>query len=82
MKSLNRDLLVLSKNASADQREMEVVIEKLNQLLFNAESIENLGLVNEVIDINNYKIINKAKDVEKFIRSHKLKRFQFILNKN
>lgn len=82
MKSSNRDLLVLSKNASTDQREMEFVIEKLNQLLFNAESIENLCLVNEIIDINNYKIISKADKVQKIISSKKLKRFQFISNKN
>lgn len=82
MKSSNRDLLVLSKNASIDQREMELVIEKLNQLLFHAECIENLCSINEIIDINNYKIIRTPKKVEKIISNNKLKRFQFIHNKN
>jgi hypothetical protein len=82
MKSSNRDLLVLSKNVSMDQREMERVIEKLNQLLFHAECIENLCLVNEIIDINNYKILREPKKVEKIISGNKLKRFQFIHNKN
>ncbi len=82
MKSSNRDLLVLSKNALIDQREMELVVEKLNQLLLHAESIENLCSVNEIIDINNYKIIRKPKKIEKIISYNKLKRFQFIHNKN
>lgn len=82
MKLSNRDLLVLSKNVSTDQKEMELVIEKLNQLLFHVESIENLCLVNEIIDINNYRIISKAKKVEKIIVGNRLKRFQFIHNKN
>ena len=82
MKASNRDLLVLSKNVSTNQKEMELVIERLNQLLFHVESIENLCLVNEIIDINSYKIITKPKKVEKIISSNKLKRFQFIHNKN
>lgn len=82
MKSANRDLLVLSKNELIDEREMELVIEKLNQLLFQAESTENLCLVTEIIDINNYRIITKPKKIEKIITSNKLKRFQFIHNKN
>ncbi len=82
MKSANRDLLVLSKNLSIDEREMELVIEKLNQLLFHAESIENLCLATEIIDINNCRIITKPKKIEKIISFDKLKRFQFIHNKN
>lgn len=81
MKSSNRDLLVLSKNASIDQKEMEFVIEKLNQMLFHAETIENLCIVNEIIDLNNYKIISNPKKIERIIMN-KLKRFQFIHNKN
>ena len=82
MKASNRDLLVLSKNVSTDQKEMELVIEKLNQLLFHVESIENICLVNEIIDINNYKIISKPKKIEKIISGNRLKRFQFMHNKN
>ena len=82
MKSANRDLLVLSKNESINEKEMELVIEKLNQLLFQAESTENLCLVTEVIDINSYQIIKKPKKIEKIVSSNNLKRFQFIHNKN
>jgi len=81
MKGASRDLLVLSKKASINQREMEIEVEKLNQLLFHAEAIEKLCLVNEIIDINNYKIVTKPKKIEKIIKS-KVKPFQFILNRN
>ena len=82
MKSSNRDLLVLSKNISTDAREMQLEIEKLNQILFHVEAIENLCLANEIIDINNYKILRELKKIEKVISIKRLKPFQFIHTKN
>lgn len=82
MKSANRDLLVLSKNISTDEREMQLEVEKLNQILFHVEAIENLCLANEIIDINNYKILREPKKIEKVISSKRLKPFQFIHTKN
>jgi hypothetical protein len=82
MKSANRDLLVLSKNISKDEREMQLEVEKLNQILFHVEAIENLCLANEIIDINNYKILREAKKIEKVISNKRLKPFQFIHTKN
>jgi hypothetical protein len=82
MKSANRDLLVLSKNISTDEREMQLEVEKLNQILFQVEAIENLCLANEVIDINNYKILRKPEKIEKVISNNRLKPFQFIHTKN
>lgn len=82
MKTASRDLLVLSKKASIDQREMEREVEKLNKLLFHAEAIEKLCLVNEIIDINKYKIIHNFKKIEKIISYNRLRPFQFIHNKN
>ena len=82
MKSPNRDLLVLSKNISTDAREMQLEVEKLNQILFHVEAIENLCLANEVIDINNYEIVRKPGKIEKIISNNRLKPFQFIHTKN
>lgn len=82
MKAASRDLLVLSKSASIDRREMEIEVEKLNQLLFHAETIEKLCIINEIIDINNYKIVTKPNKIGKIISSKKLKPFQFMYNKN
>lgn len=82
MKPASRDLLVLSKKASINKIEMEREIEKLNQLLFYAESIDKLCLVNEIIDINHYRIVRKPQKIERIISNSKLKAFQFIHNKN
>ena len=82
MKSSNRDLLVLSKNISTDERELQLEVEKLNKILLHVEAIENLCLANEIIDINNYKILRKPNKIEKVICNNRLKPFQFIHTKN
>ena len=82
MKAFNRDLLVLSKKFSVTQQEMEMEVEKLHQLLFEAESVENFCLVSEIIDINRYRIIQNPVKIERLVRQNKLKAFQFINNKN
>ena len=81
MKLSNRDLLVMSKNNSTSKKEMDQEVEKLHQLLFIAESIENFCVANEIIDINSYKIIGNADKIQKLLRK-KLKPFQFVNNKN
>ena len=81
MKSSNRDLLVLSKSASSNKKDMDREVEKLHYMLYKAESIENFCIANEIIDINRYKIIDKPSKMEKLL-SKPLKPFQFINNKN
>ncbi|MCW3109838.1 MAG: hypothetical protein JWQ09_4344 [Segetibacter sp.] len=82
MKSSKRDLLVLSKKDLTDHREMELEVEKLNNLLFTAESLENFCIANEIIDINKYKIIQHPLKIQRIISKNKMKPFQFINNKN
>jgi len=82
MKSSKRDLLVLSKNASANQKEMALEVEKLHDLLFHVESIENFCVANEVIDLNSYKIIHNHIKIKRIISQKKMKPFVFINNKN
>lgn len=82
MKSAKRDLLVLSKNNSANQREMELEVEKLHDLLFQAESLDNFCIANEIIDLNKYKIIDHPEKIQKIISTNKIKPFLFINNKN
>jgi hypothetical protein len=82
MKSLNRDLLVLSKKESVDKRELELEVEKLHAILFHAEAMDKFCIANEIIDINNYKVINDSAKIEKLIKQSKLKPFVFINNKN
>lgn len=82
MKSTKRDLLVLSKSDSTNQKDLELEVEKLHDLLFHVESFENFCVANEIIDINKYKIINQPDKIKKILIKNKLKAFQFINNKN
>lgn len=82
MKALNRDLLVLSKKATNNKYELELEIEKLQQILYVAESMENFCKASEIIDLNNYKVITNPAKVEKILLQKKNKPFQFLNNKN
>ena len=82
MKSSNRDLLVLTKDVSVDQAEMEREVEKLHKILVTAESMHNFCAVTEIIDVNKYKITDNPIKVERMIRQNKFKPFVFISNKN
>lgn len=82
MKTPNRDLLVLVKNDHLNEKAIEMELEKLNQLLFNYETIQNLCTAHEVFDLNVYKIRNEFKLLQKVISKKHLKPFEFLFNKN
>lgn len=82
MKSAKRDLLVLSKNVSADKRQMELEVEKLHELLLHVESLENFCIANEIIDLNRYRIIENPIKIQRVVSKSKMKPFLFINNKN
>ncbi len=82
MNSKNRDILLLTRNSNADKQEVAYEVEKLHQLLFHVESMYNFCIANEIIDITNYKIIDNPIKIERIIKNNKLKKFQFISNKN
>lgn len=81
MKTSNRDLLVLTKTAITNKKEMDSEVEKLHDLLFHIESIDNFCIANEIIDVDAYKIISNPTKIQKLI-GKKLKPFQFVSNKN
>ena len=82
MKTPNRDLLVLVRNDHMNEKAIEMELEKLNQLLFNYETIQNLCVAHEVFDLNVYKIHNSFKLTKKVITKKHLKPFEFLFNKN
>ena len=77
-----RDLLVLSKDINDDPNLMERELEILDTILYNVETLSELCLCCEVIDVNKYKIIRKQFLLEKIIRQKTFKPFQFLFNKN
>ena len=82
MKSADRDLLVLSRSVTIDKVGLEREVERLHKILVDVESLHNFCIVNEVIDINRYKIIGSPAKIERMIRQNKIKPFVFLSNKN
>jgi hypothetical protein len=82
MKTPKRDLLVLVKNDYLNERAIEEELEKLNQLLFLYETLDNICVAHEVFDLNVYKIHHHTKMVKKIISKKHLKAFEFLFNKN
>ena len=80
--SAKRDLLVLSKNVTSDPDQLEQELQVLESILFEVETLNQLCLCCEVININTYKIIQKPFLIEKIIRQKAFKPFQFLFNKN
>ncbi|MFT3703469.1 MAG: hypothetical protein QM802_13925 [Agriterribacter sp.] len=82
MKASNRDLLVLLKDESMSNQAIEQEVEQLNELLFNVESAETFCRVNELIDMNRYKIHQDQKCLVEVMYQTELKPFMFINNLN
>ncbi len=78
----NRDLLVLTKYEVPDPIAMEQEIVFLNKLLFTVENLHTFCIVNEIVDVNKYKIIRKPHLIHQIIRERNIKPFVFIFNKN
>ncbi len=82
MKTSNRDLLVLVKDDTMNERQMELQLEQLNSLLFQLETVENFCVAHEIFDLNKHKVIDNRKKMIQFVHKSSLKAFQFICNKN
>ncbi len=82
MENGSRDLLFVSKFASLSNLEIEKELSLLNKLLYGIELMSTYAIVNEVLDLNKYKVIKKPQLVAQAIREKSQKPFIFIYNKN
>jgi hypothetical protein len=82
MKPSNRDLLVLVKDDSMNQSQIELELEKLNSLLFQLETVDSFCTAHEIFDITKHKVVDNRKKIVRMIHQPELKPFQFICNKN
>ncbi|MBN8859715.1 MAG: hypothetical protein J0H29_15070 [Sphingobacteriales bacterium] len=82
MKASNRDLLVLLKDESMSNQAIEQEVESLNELLHDVESADEFCRVNEVIDMNRYKIHREQKSLVQVMYQPELKPFVFLSNMN
>ena len=82
MNNPNRDLLVLFNHEIMTQKAIEHEVEQLHQLLYTIEGIDNLIVAHEVLDLNKYRVIDKAPLLRRLIRQRELKPFVFLNCKN
>ena len=82
MKATNRDLLVLVKDETMNQHQIECELEKINSILFQLETVDSFCTAHEVFDVNKHKIVSNRKRIIQVIHQPELKPFQFICNKN
>ena len=82
MNRMNRDLLVLFNQELLSPQAIEHEVELLHELLHTVERIDNLVTAHEILDLNKYKVINKAIVVRNTIRVQELKPFVFLNCKN
>jgi len=82
MNKSNRDLLVMFKQELMNPQAIEHEVFLLHELLFTVERLDNIVTAYEIIDLNRYKIINKAFFVKECIRLQKETAFVFLNNKN
>ncbi len=82
MENGSRDLLFVSKFDTMSNLEIEKELFLLNKLLYGIESMSTYAVVNEVIDLNKYRVIKKPQLVAQAIREKSNKPFIFIYNKN
>ena len=82
MNRFNRDLLVLFNQEVMSPQAIELEVERLHEMLYDIESLDSLVKAHEVLNLNNYKINNKADDIRLTIRNQELKPFIFLNCKN
>jgi hypothetical protein len=82
MKNTNRDLLVLVKDPTLNEVEIEMEVKQLNFLLMAKETIETFCQVTDILDISKNKIVTNFKKVKAIIDQPDLAPFIFICNKN
>jgi len=82
MNNINRDLLVMFNQELMSPQAIEHQVEKLHELLFDVEHMDNLAQAHEVLDLNKYKVISKHAVVKNIIREQELTAFVFLNCKN
>lgn len=82
MKSPNRDLLVLLKDETMSEQAIEQEVEKLNSMLFRLERSECFSKAHELIDMNKFRLVHDARQIQQFAREKQQKPFVFLCNLN
>ncbi len=78
----HRNLLLVINNDGQQAVDIDTQVKWLHNVLFTVENIYHYSLVNEIIDINKYKVIRQQHLVQQILRQPYVKPFQFICCKN
>lgn len=78
----NRDLLLLFKDELMTPQAIEQQVERLHELLYGVEKVENIITAHEIINVNKHKIFNDSVRLKNVFRHKELKPFVFLNNKN
>ena len=81
VKSPERDLLVISKNALVNDDTLQQEIEILNFLLPGVEVLQNIANSSEIFDLNRCRTFKTPQSVTRQLQKT-LRSFVFICNKN
>ncbi len=80
MTNSNRNLLVLFKHGSVDDRALAQELERINEMLLTSVTPLQFCIANELVNRN--RITSNAKRILKETRFTRLRPFRFLINKN
>ena len=63
------------------EKELEQQVAQLHEILFHAESIQNICKTYEILDLNNYRVFRNPLTVRTMLRQQKFP-FVFPVNRN
>lgn len=78
----NRDLLILFNQELMTPGAIEQAIERIHEILYDVERVDNLALSHEVIDINRNGVKRERFIVRRHLRSRELQPFVFLNCRN
>jgi hypothetical protein len=82
LKTADRDLLVISKQALESEDALQEEVGLLNELLHEVEVLQNIACSAEIFDLNRYRTISKPANVAKQLKEKNFRPFVFICNRN
>jgi hypothetical protein len=82
MRRSNRDLLLLFKDELMTPQAIEQQVERLHELLYGVEKLENIITAHEIINVNRHKVYCDSVRLKNVFRRKELQPFVFLNNKN
>ena len=74
--------MVLFNQSIRTQKDIELEVSSLHQLLYETERLDNIAYAFEIIDFLKYKIQKKHHFIKHYMRMRMDKPFVFLFNKN